>query len=423
MSQEIRNIKVKDLVLWTENPRDPIDSNAKDQDIVNCAISDTNTKWELKKLAKDMGDYYDYSELPIVVYKKGKPIVYDGNRRVILAKIKLGYVKADGFSVVLPNVPELLPCNVCSEDIAIRSIYRKHVQLRNTWRPLERDIFRSTYFGEEKSVFLRFDKATGGFISNHVELNQGFVRDEILTDNILSKMGLELDGEKLKTSHSDDEVLILLDDLYQKIKNKQISTRLHRGDPIFVLDQRSKDIIESNKQNKKRFYNPPKEEFDTEKTVYKNVAQPPRKTPITRKKKQTFFGEKLILKSGNVNNLYSDISALYDCVDSATKTFSPQIYAIFRMSLRLLCETAASDCGYNERGAIDEYIKRYFPNAKKKLSQDIKTFLSEQNISQNTLPQLFHTGAHNYQSSTSSEKAMGISIILGAMLKESHGKK
>ncbi len=58
----------------------------------------------------------------------------------------------------------------------------------------------------------------------------------------------------------------------------------------------------------------------------------------------------------------------------------------------------------------------------KKLSQDDKTFLSEQNITQDTLPQLFHTGAHNYKSSTSAEKAIAISIILGAILKESHGK-
>ena len=127
MSQQIKDIKVKDLVLWTENPRDPINSTAKDQDVVSRAINDPQVKWELNKFAKEMGDYYDYSELPIVVYKGGKPIVYDGNRRVVLAKIKLGYVKSDGLNVILPSVPESLPCNVCSEDIALKSIYRKHV--------------------------------------------------------------------------------------------------------------------------------------------------------------------------------------------------------------------------------------------------------------------------------------------------------
>lgn len=418
MSQEIKKIQVKDLVLWTENPRDPIDSSANDQDVVNRAINDPNSKWDLIKLAKEMGEYYDFSELPIVVFKDDKPVVYDGNRRIVLAKIKLGYVKVDNLNVNLPEVPELLPCNVCSEDMALKSIYRKHVLLRNTWQPLERDIFASKYLGEEKSTFLRLDEATGGFITKHPEMNQGFVRKEILTDNILEKMGFELSGDQLQTRHSDDEVCTLLDDLSQKVKDKQITTRVNRGNPISVLDQRSKDIIEENKQNTLQVYIPPKKEADP---VCNDIAvtQIKRKTPITRKRKQVFFGEKLILKSGDVNDLYRDISSLYDFVDCNKQIFSPKIYAIFRMSLRLLCETAAHDLNFER---FDEYIKKYFPLAKKQLSQDIKTFLSEQNISESTLPQLFHTGAHNYQSSVSADKAMGISIILGAMLKESHGK-
>ncbi len=422
MSQEIKDIKIKDLVLWTENPRDPISSNAKDQDVVERAVNDPQAKWELNKLAKEMGDYYDYSELPIVVYKNGKPVVYDGNRRVVLAKIKLGYVKINGLSVILPDVPELLPCNVCSEDIALKSVYRKHVQLRNTWLPLERDIFANKYLHEEKSTFLRFDEATGGFIKNHPEMNYGFVRNEILTDSILSKMGFVLEGDKLHTRHSDEEVWTLLYDIYQKVKNKQITTRVNRGNPLLVLDQRSKEIIESNKQKPLHPYNPPVKKNEVSK-VETPVTSMQRKTPITRKTKQIFFGEKLILKSGDVNNLYSDILTLYNYVDSNAKAFSPKIYAVFRMSLRLLCETAATDCGYTGKKAIDEYIEKFFPLAKKGLNQDVKTFLNEQNIIKETLPQLFHTGAHNYQSSISSEKAMGISIILGAMLKESHGKQ
>ena len=418
MGQEIQHIKIKDLVLWTENPRDPIDPSANDQDVVNRAIKDPNSKWDLNKLAKEMGEYYDFSELPIVVFKNDKPVVYDGNRRVILAKIKLGYVKVDNVSIDLPEVPHTLPCNVCSEDVALKSIYRKHVLLRNTWQPLERDIFASKYLGEEKSTFLRLDEATGGFITKHPEMNQGFVRKEILTDNILEQMGFELTGNQLQTRHSDDEVCTLLDDLSQKVKDKQITTRVNRGNPISVLDQRSKDIIEGNKQNTLQVYIPPKKEADP---VCNDIAvtQIKRKTPITRKRKHVFFGEKLILKSGDVNDLYRDISSLYDFVDCNKQIFSPKIYAIFRMSLRLLCETAAHDLNFER---FDEYIKKYFPLAKKQLSQDIKTFLSEQNISESTLPQLFHTGAHNYQSSVSADKAMGISIILGAMLKESHGK-
>ena len=89
-SQEVKNIKIKDLVLWTENPRDPIDEKATDQDIVDIALTTRTSKWELSKLAKEMGAYFDLSEIPTVVYHDKIPVVYDGNRRVILAKIKLG---------------------------------------------------------------------------------------------------------------------------------------------------------------------------------------------------------------------------------------------------------------------------------------------------------------------------------------------
>lgn len=417
-SQQIKEIRVKDLVLWTENPRDPICPTSKDQDVVNRAVSDPFNKWELNKLAKEMGGYYDYSELPIVVYKDEKPIVYDGNRRVALAKIKLGLVSAEVLKVLLPDVPENLPCNVCSEEIALKSIYRKHVLLRNTWLPIERDIFASKYLGEEESTFLRFDKATGGFISKHPEMNQGFVRKEILTDSILAKMGFVLEGNNLMTRHTDEEVWILLEDIYQKIRHKQITTRVNRGNPLFVLDQRCKDIIDSNSQKGLHSFNPLTVKNITNRDeVSASTSQ--RKTPITKKGKLVFFGEKLFLKSGDVNNLYSDIMALYSYFDSNSKIFSPSIHAVFRMSLRLLCETAANDLGID--GFI-KYINKYYPLAKKKLSRDTKTYLSEQNISQDTLPQLFNTGAHNYLSSLSSEKAIGISIILGAMLKESHGK-
>ena len=140
-NQEVRNIKIKDLVLWTENPRDPIDETAADQDIVDIALTTRSSKWELSKLAKEMGAYFDLSEIPTVVYNGNKPVVYDGNRRVILAKIKLGLAKLpEDSKIVLPDFPEEIPCNVCTKDVAIKNIWRKH-ENNGSWQWLERDIF------------------------------------------------------------------------------------------------------------------------------------------------------------------------------------------------------------------------------------------------------------------------------------------
>ncbi len=70
--QKIEYINIKDLVLWTENPRDPIDPEATDQDIVDRAFTSSSPKWNLKRLAKEMGEYYDFSEIPTVVDHDGK---------------------------------------------------------------------------------------------------------------------------------------------------------------------------------------------------------------------------------------------------------------------------------------------------------------------------------------------------------------
>ncbi|GHU90723.1 hypothetical protein FACS1894155_09430 [Bacteroidia bacterium] len=202
MEQEIQILKLKDLILWTENPRDPIDENATDQDIVNKAMEDKYSKWSLPKLAKEMGDHYDFSELPTVVYHGKKPIVYDGNRRIILGKVKHNLVTVEG-----------------------------------------------------------------------------------------------KDNNKPTLSHS--------------------------------------------------------------------------------------------------------------------------FPSLIRMSLRLLCESAAKDINVT----LDKYLNAHFANAKKSLEQDIKTSLSNQNVTEKTILQLLHTGAHNYQAANNLHQTYAISVILGEMLTLTHGKE
>ena len=204
MDQEVKYINIRDLVLWTENPRDPIDENAVDQDIVNRALDDKLSKWTLPKLAKEMGDYYDFSELPTVVYHDGKPVVYDGNRRIILGKIKHGLVKVNnGTNIKIPDFPEEIPCNVCKRKIALNNVYRKHSDT-GSWLPLERDIFLHKFMGKEKSSFLVLDEETG-IISSNPELNQRFVKEEIFKDDILKTMGFSIKNGKLYSNHNDKE--------------------------------------------------------------------------------------------------------------------------------------------------------------------------------------------------------------------------
>jgi hypothetical protein len=204
MSQSIKNINLSELVLWTENPRDPIDENASDQDIVDKAILDNNAKWSLRKLAKEMGDYYDYSELPTVVFHNNKPIVYDGNRRIILGKIKHNLVSIGTEKMAdIPEIPLSIPCNVCSVEIALNNVYRKHAD-SGSWDPLERDIFLHKFMDKEKSPFLLFDENTGGLISSKKSMNQRFVKEEVLNENGLIELGFSFDGERFLSKHSNE---------------------------------------------------------------------------------------------------------------------------------------------------------------------------------------------------------------------------
>lgn len=101
--------------------------------------------------------------------------------------------------------------------------------------------------------------------------------------------------------------------------------------------------------------------------------------------------------------------------------------SIFHMSLRLLAEHAAEECGMG----LADYVKKYATEAKKELrrqeqskrSKDITTFLSTQSVTPESLNMLLQNGAHAHTSTNNAEQARAISILLGTMLTISLGKE
>jgi len=433
MTQQIKTINLKDLVLWTENPRDSIDVNATDQDVIDRALHEKSTKWKLKKLAKSMGNRYDFSELPTVVRCGDKYVVYDGNRRVALGKIKHKLVDADKFDAnIIPDFPEEIPCNVCSKEIALDNVWRKHADT-GSWGPLERDIFLHKHREEKKSIFLLLDENTG-IVSNNPHLNQRFVKEEIFKDEILEKMGFLIKNGKLCSKHTLDEAKILLDDISRKIADKEITTRKNRGKIIDVMDSNSREIIDKNKSNKPTdlpvfsLNGGASNNSSSPNGDASNNSFPPngdasnnpssRRSRRTSEKTMQLFGGPLRLCAGNVNDLYRDIDDLYKFYSENIGKFSAGFPVIIRMALRLLCESAAKDRGKK----IGEYVIENFENAKSTLDKNHKTTLVSQNITKESLVQLLHTGAHNYDASKNFEQTLAVSIIVGAILAQSHGK-
>jgi len=415
MSQKIEIIHIKELVLWTENPRDPIDANASNQDIVKKAVVENPSKWKLEKLAKDMGMRYDFSELPTIVLHENKPIVYDGNRRMVLGKIKHKLEPDYGFDAsIIPDFPLEIPCNVCSKEVALDNVWRKHAD-KGSWDTLERDLFSHKYRSGEKSSFLLLEESTG-IITANPHLNKRFVKEEIFHEDGLRALGIVFKNGEIYSKHNREETLLLLEDVTQKIYEKEITTRKNRGKLINILGENSRGIIENNKNNS------PGSVIDLKQTGAASVSE---KTSTTRRSKRTqennslIFGGDLYLRRGNANNLYRDIVDLYGFYIERESRLSRNFIALIRMALRLLCETAAKDCDKK----MDEYIKCFFKKVKSNLDQDIKTTLANQNITEDSLVQLLHTGAHNYTStSTNPEQTLAISIIIGAMLSVSHAR-
>jgi hypothetical protein len=411
MDQKVKYLNLKDLVLWTENPRDRIDANATDQDIVDRALDDTFSKWTLAKLAKEMGDYYDFSEIPTVVYHGNKPVVYDGNRRIILGKIKHSLVTAPNVAKIqIPDFPEEIPCNICVKKVALNNVYRKHIDT-GSWQPLERDIFLHKFMEQEKSPFLILDEDTG-IISANPHLNQRFVKDEIFREDILKSMGFTIQNGRLNSVHSNQEAYSILSDISRKIMKQEITTRKNRGKVIEVLEPSSQELIDRNKNKKSHIS---KISFSHPSDENKTLRQSKR----TLKKETELFGGNLYLKMGKVSNLYRDIVDLYQFYIVRKDKLSQTFPSLIRMSLRLLCETAAKE---DKNKKLENYLKEHFVNAKRTLSQDIKTTLSTQNVNEDTIVQLLHTGAHNYQSSNNLEQTIALSIIIGSILTITYGK-
>ena len=411
MSQEISEIPLHNLVLWTENPRDPIDPRASDQDVVNRAIADSGSKWNLAKLAKEMGSYYDYSELPTVVHHGKTPVVYDGNRRMVLGKIKYGLVSVNDFDVDLPDFPRLIPCNVCSMDIALQNVFRKHADT-GSWLPLERDIFLHKHMKKEKTHFLLMEESTG-LISANQHLNQRFVKEEIFRVDILEKLGFSFDEGRLLSRHGAAEALAMLDDLSRKIKDKTISTRNNRGKVLEILDPSNQLLIDDHKHSELRPVDLKAASIREEKS---KIDQ--RRSRRTKPRDEELFGGHLYLRIGPVSNLYRDIVDLHSFYLEHKRRLSEAFPSLIRMALRLLCEAAAKDCSQS----LDNYFKARFKDAKRALDQDKKTMLANQNVTEASIIQLLHTGAHNYSASSNMEQTLALSLIIGEVLVASHGK-
>lgn len=420
IKQEIKKIPVSNLHLWSENPRDPINLDMSDFEIIKRAIKNDNKRWNLPKLIKDMGTHYDFSELPTVVFKNNKYFIYDGNRRIAILK----YLQNPSWSYQIEgklfpsSEPEHLknlleiPCNVCNEKTALANIERKHI-INGTWNQLERDYFEHNFRGKEKSLFLRFEESTG-LISKNPELNENIMKNNILTKGKLSEIGFSFDKYGNLISVYDEK---LANDILNKLAELKINRTISsRGKEKYQIKKPLNETPEF-KGKIKKF-----DEHHAKKVNYKkedSKSEQIRKTKRQNNKKNILFGESISLKDGITNDIYRDISDLYNYYEKNKDKLSNTFPNLIRMALRLLIDSAKN----NQTEDIGVYIESNFSSAKIKLSKDQKTTMNSNNVKKDNLASLLHVGAHNYSTSSNLEQTIAISLIIGEMLKITHKKQ
>lgn len=403
--QDIKDIALKDLHLWTENPRDPIGTGTN-QKVADRAISpDGRSKWNIHKLRASMEKQeqkiYHNNEIPTVARKNGKLVIYDGNRRVLIGMLINGIVRAEGWKNP-PNFtfPNKIPCNVCDTKTALAIVDRMHAD-NGTWKPLERDIFKRNHMEENPSDFLVLENATK-IISAHSHLNVGFVKKEILNTTNLHEMGFSTNNGKFKHRYNKDtEAMEVLEKISEAVRDKKITTRKRRGEIINVLkeDVKIKAILSSMESNRKyRLYGGAK------------ATEPRRKPKI--KEHKLFGGNLNLQKSEDVLEIFEDIKELYKHFRGKSYYFP---WAFIRVGLRLLCESAAK----SRRGKMpmDAMVQKHFEGAKNQLSKDEKHTLNDQDISSaQALIKLLQSGAHDYTATNNRHKAVAMSIIVGKIV-------
>ena len=395
-NQEIKEIKIKDLKLWSENPRDPLESETSDFEIIKNAILNKSNKWDLDKLASKIGNFYDFSELPTVVKVNGNYIVYDGNRRIAFIKYLQDEKKFndDGIKLKHRNKAEFLdlikiPCNLCTAEVALDNIERKHTG-NGSWKELDREYFKHIHRGQDKSLFIKIEEETG-LISQNLKLNQRFVREEVLTKSNLANIGLGVDDENnLFSNYEDDFTQEIFNHIAEAVETKEINTRNSRGKLKETLEKRNSNFsdklkpFDNNSEKKRLSTIYQRDKKTTEPTGTEALPPKDSEKHSTKNKNRTaikndeelIFGGKLILRQGKVNELYRAIEFIYQ-----NSKKNELILPIIGMSLRLVLELTARTYYEEKNDDIknqDQILSQFLKLAKREILDNQKeiNFLS-----------------------------------------------
>lgn len=418
MTYEEKNLKVSNIFLDENNPRFPPVNNQRDA--IQAMLDEQEDK--IGVLAEDIyQNGLNPSSRLIIFREKNRLVDGDGNRRLTALKILETPEIADSHPRLKKKLKQILaqkgeiPLEISCVVFKQRKDARRWIENNHDgeqegrgqirWTPEQKDRFRG-----KPSIGL----AALDFLSSSKDIS----------DNDRSQINKTTLDRLLSYKDTKSALSIIADDNgfqfgdKEKLKRVVLGLRNQKVDTVYTAAKGK--IYVSN-----AIANSPKSELnENSNATNQNSESSVTNKASTRSRRQKAeslapFGGGLTLQPGPVNNLYRDLECLFYHFAKNRDSFTESFVVIFRMALRVLAETASKE----RKKDLQAYLLESFDSAKKNLDQNTKTTLSNQGVDKGKIVQLFQTGGHDYHNSKNEEQALAMSIILGQMLTNSHGKK
>jgi hypothetical protein len=415
MNYEEKSIKVSEINLDQENPRIPPVTGQRQA--IQSVLTDQG-----EKIANLASDIYGYGLNPssrLIVFKEESRYVDgDGNRRLTAIKILETPSLADSFPRIKKRIDAILkkegkvPTEVHCIIFENREAARHWISINHggeqegrgqiTWSAEQKDRFEHKHsIGLEALDLLKHKKLITE--DDRLNINKTTLDRLLNFKEVKSRLSISYNGKHFSFGDLEN-----LNKTVLELRNKKVDEVYTASKGKIFLDK----IFSSQAPNIGKI----NDCASSKNTGGTDVSSIPRSRRI-KQSELLAFGGALPLKLGHVNNLYRDIEYIYNYYLAHKADLSADFIVIFRMSIRFLAETASNDVNLS----LKDYLLNNFDLAKSKLNKNIKTLLSNQSVEKNKIVQLFQTGAHNYANSKNEEQAIAMSIILGAILKLTHG--
>lgn len=410
MTYEDKILNVSELFLDEKNPR--FQEVTSQRDAIKAMLEEQGEK--ITNLAMDIySNGLNPSSRLIVFKERGRFTDGDGNRRLTALKILETPSLADSVPRIKKKIQQILatkgtvPTEVSCVVFKERDKARRWIENNHDGEQEGRGLVR--WNPEQKDRF-RGKPSIGLAALDYLLKNNDITEDDRsrINKSTLDRL-LEFKDSKTTLSISRDGDQFTFGDR-EGLKRSVLGLRDQKVDRVYTA-AKGKDylseVLSDGDENSST--------NDTKKDQSSGKARSRR----TKGQGLVPFGGGLSLEVGAVNNLYRDIESLFYHFARNRRSFTESFIVLFRMALRVLAETAAKGVNKN----LQSYLRDGFDAAKKALDQDAKTTLANQGIRKETVVQLFQTGAHDYHNSKNEEQALALSIILGKILSDSHGKK